>query len=180
MKIAVYCGSGSGNKEEYIRTAEELGRCIGENGHTPVYGGSNTGLMGTVADAVLAHGGRVTGVIPDVPLIRSRMHQGLTEIIETDSMAERKTKMIELADGFAALPGGVGTLDEITEILSLQSLDIIDAPIVFINTLDYYLPVKQFIGNILANEFGREEYFEKVLFSDKIEEIGQFMERAAK
>ena len=100
MNIAVYCGSASGNRPSFTEGAKALGSWIAQNGHTLVYGGSRTGLMGATADAVLAGGGKVIGVIPDVKLIQERRHPGLTECIETKDMAERKQKMIELADGY--------------------------------------------------------------------------------
>ena len=105
MNIAVYCGSASGNRPSFTEGAKALGSWIAQNGHTLVYGGSRTGLMGATADAVLAGGGKVIGVIPDVKLIQERRHPGLTECIETKDMAERKQKMIELADAYVALPG---------------------------------------------------------------------------
>lgn len=175
MNIVVYCGSSSGAEEDFIKSAKELGAWIGKNGHTLVYGGSNTGLMGAVADAVLEAGGHVIGVIPDVALIRARKHTGLTQYIETRTMAERKSKMIELGDAFVALPGGIGTLDEITEVLSLLSLGIISEPVVFVNTDGYYEPMRAILGNIVKNAFGRPEYFEKALFSADISEIGKFL-----
>ena len=124
MNIAVYCGSASGNRPSFTEGAKALGSWIAQNGHTLVYGGSRTGLMGATADAVLAGGGKVIGVIPDVKLIQERRHPGLTECIETKDMAERKQKMIELADAYVALPGGPGTLDEISEVICLARLGI--------------------------------------------------------
>ena len=94
MKIAVYCGSSSGNDPGFIESARALGKWIGENGHTLVYGGASKGLMGAVSNAVIEAGGKVIGVIPDVAIIQARKHTGLTELIETKSMAERKSKMI--------------------------------------------------------------------------------------
>ena len=102
MNIAVYCGSSSGDDPRFTQAAKELGKWIGENGHTLVYGGASKGLMGAVAGAVIEAGGKVIGVIPDVAIIQARKHTGLTELIETGSMAERKSKMIELADAFIA------------------------------------------------------------------------------
>ena len=98
MNIAVYCGSVSGNKEQFEKGARALGTWIGEHGHTLVYGGAQGGLMGIVADAVLEHDGTVTGVLPAVESIQKRRHPGLTAYIETKDMAERKAKMIELSD----------------------------------------------------------------------------------
>jgi uncharacterized protein (TIGR00730 family) len=177
MNIAVYCGSSSGNDERYIESAKNLGSWIGKSGHTLVYGGANKGLMGAIADSVLENGGKVIGVLPDVPMILARKHTGLTECINTSSMAERKAKMIELSDAFVALPGGIGTLDEITDVLSLSSLDVIKGPMVLFNTEGYYEPLRQVIRNIIDNGFGRREYFERVLFSDDIKEIAEFIEK---
>ena len=175
MNIAVYLGSTSGNKDEFSFAAKRFGRWIGGNGHTLVYGGANRGLMGDVADAVLESGGKVIGVIPDVDRIQERKHDGLTQLIEASSMAERKSKMIELADAFVALPGGIGTLDEITEVMSLSSLDIVSGKIIMFNTDGYYDPLKKVLENIIDNGFGKKEYFKKVLFSDDIEEIAGFL-----
>ena len=171
MNIAVYCGSSCGNDPKYIEAARTLGRWIGENGHTLVYGGASKGLMGEIADAVLKTEGRVIGVLPRVMLIQERKHMGLTEYIETSSIAERKTKMIELADAFVALPGGIGTLDEITEVMTLTSLGIIKGPIVLYDTDGYYQPFKAVMDNIVSKEFGRREYFADILISDDIDKI---------
>ena len=171
MNITVYCGSSCGNDPEFTGAAKKLGSWIGGNGHTLVYGGAAKGLMGVLADAVLKSGGRVTGVLPKIEQIQERKHAGLTDYIETSSMAERKTKMIELADAFVALPGGIGTLDEITEVMTLKSLGIIKAPIVLYDTDGYYQPLKGVLENIVNKEFGRKEYFSDVLISDDITEI---------
>ncbi len=175
MNIVVYCGSTSGNNEHFLESARTLGKWIGENGHTLVYGGAGKGLMGAVSNATLEAGGKVIGVLPDVPQIQARRHQGLTEYIETATMAERKSRMIELADAFVALPGGIGTLDEVTEVMSLGSLDITLCPIIFFDTDGYYQPFKGVMENIMNNGLGQPEYFKRVLFSDNMEEISQFI-----
>ena len=175
MNIAVYCGSGCGNDPRFIEAARTLGRWIGENGHTLVYGGAGKGLMGELADAVLKAGGRVIGVLPGIRLIQERKHIGLTEYIETSTMAERKTKMIELADAFAALPGGIGTLDEITEVMTLISLGIIKGPVVLYDTDGYYQPLKSVLDNMINKEFCRKEYFSDVLISEDIIEIAKHL-----
>ncbi len=177
MNIAVYCGSSAGNDEKYVASAKKLGEWIGKSGNTLVYGGANKGLMGAIADAVLENGGKVIGVLPDVPLILARRHTGLTQCIETSSMAERKSKMIELSDAFVALPGGIGTLDEITEVLSLVSLDVVKGPVIFFNTDEYYEPVRMVIRHIIENGFGRQEYFKDVLFSEDMDEIAGFLNK---
>ena len=178
MNIAVYCGSSSGNNPRFTDAAVALGKWIGENGHTLVYGGASKGLMGAVSNAVMEAGGKVIGVIPDVAIIQARKHTGLTKLIETGSMAERKSKMIELADAFVALPGGIGTLDEITEVMSLTSLGISKAPIVLVDTDGYYRPLKAVLENILSAEFGKREYFSGVLVSEDMQEIAQHLEKA--
>lgn len=177
MNIAVYCGSSSGNDEKYTESAKELGKWIGESGNTLVYGGANKGLMGAVADSVLENGGKVIGVIPDVPRIQERKHTGLTECINTGSMAERKAKMIELADAFIALPGGIGTLDEITDVLSLSSLDVVTGPIVLFNKDGYYEPFRVLIRKVIENGFGRHEYFKSMLISEDMDEIVDFLSK---
>lgn len=177
MNIAVYCGSSSGNDEKYTEAAKKLGTWIGESGNTLVYGGANKGLMGVLADSVLENGGKVIGVLPDVERILARKHAGLTECIITSSMAERKAKMIELADAFIALPGGIGTLDEITDVMSLSSLDVVTGPIVLFNTDGYYEPFRMVIRKVIETGFGRPEYFERVLFSEDMDEIETFLNR---
>lgn len=175
MNIVVYCGSSSGNNSAFLESAKTLGKWIGESGNTLVYGGASKGLMGAVSDATLEAGGKVIGVLPDVPQIQERRHQGLTQYIDTSSMAERKAKMIELADAFVALPGGIGTLDELTDVLSLSSLDITTCPIVLYDTDGYYQPFREIIRNIIENGFGRSEYFSRMLFSQDINEIAAFI-----
>ena len=175
MNIAVYCGSSCGNDPGFMESVRTLGRWIGENGHTLVYGGAGKGLMGELADAVLKVGGRVIGVLPGIMLIQERKHMGLTEYIETSSMAERKTKMIELADAFVALPGGIGTLDEITEVMTLASLGITKCPIVLYDTDGYYRPLEAVLENIIGKEFGRKEYFSDVLISEDIKKISEHL-----
>ncbi|HRL34188.1 MAG TPA: TIGR00730 family Rossman fold protein, partial [Neisseria sp.] len=107
--IVVYCGSNLGNKPAYFEAAQAMGKAIAERGSTLVYGGGKIGLMGTVADAALAEGGQVIGVIPTFLREKEVAHLGLSQLIETADMTERKNKMIELADAFIALPGGLGT-----------------------------------------------------------------------
>ncbi len=177
MNIAVYCGSTGGNRDIFIKKALALGKAMGERGDTLVYGGSNTGMMGAIADSVLKYGGNVIGVVPDVPVIKARTHNGLTECIYTKTMAERKSVMIERAEAFVAMPGGIGTLDEITEILSLSSLGIVNGPIVFYDVEGYFTDIREMLETVVKNGFGRPEYFSKVLFSDDPEEIAVFIHK---
>jgi len=122
MNITVYLGASLGTDPALPQAVQQLGRWIGESGNALVYGGSKSGLMGILADSVLAAGGRVTGVEPKCFLDAELQHEGLTELIVTEDMPARKTKMIELGDAFIAFPGGTGTLEEITEVISKLSL----------------------------------------------------------
>lgn len=172
MRIAVYCGSTPGNDGACLRAASELGAWMGRNGHELLYGGSKTGLMGALADGVLAAGGAVTGVVPNVPSIKARMHPGLTAVVETETMAERKAVMLR-AEAWIALPGGLGTLDEITEVLSLRSLDLVRGPVIFYSVNGYYEPLKPVFDNILQRGFGRPAFFSGVVFAACLEEVSQ-------
>lgn len=177
MNIAVYCGSASGNRPSFTEGAKALGSWIAQNGHTLVYGGSRTGLMGATADAVLAGGGKVIGVIPDVKLIQERRHPGLTECIETKDMAERKQKMIELADAYVALPGGPRTLDEISEVICLARLGIENKACVLFDTDGYYQALKKIFEEMVEVGFSEKEDFKRVLVSADLDEIGRFIEQ---
>lgn len=177
MNIAVYCGSVSGNKEQFEKGARALGTWIGEHGHTLVYGGAQGGLMGIVADAVLEHGGTVTGVLPAVESIQKRRHPGLTAYIETKDIAERKAKMIELSDAYVALPGGPGTLDEITDVISLARLGIEDKPCVLLDIDGFYQPLKTVFDQMLEVGFAEKGDFRKVLISEDLGKIGVFLEK---
>ena len=177
MNIAVYCGSASGNRPSFTEGAMALGSWIAQNGHTLVYGGSRTGLMGATADAVLAGGGKVIGVIPDVKLIQERRHPGLTECIETKDMAERKQKMIELADAYVALPGEPGTLDEISEVICLARLGIENKACVLFDTDGYYQALKKIFEEMVEVGFSEKEDFKRVLVSADLDEIERFIEQ---
>jgi len=139
--IAVYCGSGEGASPAYREAAIRLGRELAKRHITLVYGGARIGLMGAVADAVLERGGRAVGVLPRFLRDREIAHGRLTELLLVDSMHERKAKMIELADGFIALPGGPGTLEEFFEALTWGRLELHRKPVGLLNTGGYYDPL---------------------------------------
>ena len=174
MNIAVYCASRPGSDPEFINEAKALGHLFGSE-NTLVYGGSMGGLMGAVADAALESGAGVIGIQPTVEAINYRRHPGLTEFIQTDTVAERRTGMIERAQAFIALPGGLGTLDEISEVLSLMSLNIVNAPVAFVNTNGYYAPLKAFFDGIIKNGLGVAEYFKTVCFAKNSKEAMEFV-----
>ena len=139
--IAVYCGSNLGNTPDYFHAAQALGQTIARRGSRLIYGGGKIGLMGTIADAVLAHQGEVVGVIPTFLREKEVAHQGLTELIETADMPARKNKMIELADAFIALPGGIGTYEELFEVLSLAQLRQHAKPVGLLNINGFFDPL---------------------------------------
>lgn len=141
MQVCVYCGSSPGFDPVYRQAAHELGTALARAGHGLVYGGGHVGLMGAVADAVLDAGGPVVGVIPQALVDRELAHRGLTELVITGSMHERKAIMVERADAFVALPGGYGTFDELFETLTWLQLGIHAKPIVLFDVDGFFEPL---------------------------------------
>jgi uncharacterized protein (TIGR00730 family) len=148
--ICVFCASAHGAKPEYRAAAEELGRTLAGLGIGLIYGGASVGLMGAVADATLAAGGHVVGVIPHVLVDLEVAHHGVSELHVVDTMHERKALMGQLADGFLILPGGFGTLEELFEVLAWQTLRIHSKPIVLLNTAGFYDPMLKFLDHCVA------------------------------
>jgi uncharacterized protein (TIGR00730 family) len=146
LSVCVYCGSRFGDDPRFAAAAHDLGTLIAREGGELVYGGGRVGLMGTVADAALAAGGRVIGVIPDALLKREVGHRGLTELHVVQTMHERKQMMAERADAFVALPGGIGTLEELYEVWSWQQLGYHDKPVGLLNIGGYYDALLQFMA----------------------------------
>ncbi len=139
--ICVFCGSSTGRDPAFAATTVELGSAIAADGHTLVYGGGHVGLMGLVADAALAAGGEVVGVMTEQLVAAEVAHRGLTRLETTTSMHTRKARMAELADGVIVLPGGFGTLDETFEIVTWNQLGLVSMPVVFLDVADYFGPV---------------------------------------
>lgn len=177
MKIAVYCGSVEGRSSSYQEGAAAFGSWMASQGHTLVYGGAQGGLMGTLADAVLSGGGTVIGVLPDVPSIQKRRHPNLTEYRETKDMAERKAQMIALADAYVALPGGPGTLDELSDVISLSRLGLEEKPCVLFDIDGFYEPLRQVFATMIQAGFAEPEDFRRVLISSDMEKIETFLKR---
>lgn len=151
--LCVYCGSNSGAKPIYAERAAELGRRIAAEGLALVYGGGNVGLMGTVADAALEAGGEVIGVIPEHLMQWEVAHRGVTRLEVVRSMHERKARMFDLADGFVALPGGFGTLDEMFEMLTWRQLGLGDKPCAFLDVDGFFAPLMQMLDRMVAERF---------------------------
>ncbi|WP_068776781.1 TIGR00730 family Rossman fold protein [Paenibacillus sp. FJAT-26967] len=161
--IAVFCGSSNGASAVYKEGAAALGKELAKRGITLIYGGASVGLMGAVADAVLAEGGKVIGVIPQMLQTREIAHTNLTELIVVESMHERKAKMEQLSDGFLALPGGPGTLEEFVEIYTWAQLGLHRKPFGLLNIQDYYEPLVKFFDHMTSEQFLQEKYRSMVL-----------------
>ncbi len=164
--LCVYCGSASGSDAGYLAMARTLGEELANRGIRLVYGGASIGLMGEVANTVLAAGGEVTGVLPRNLFRREVPHHGLTQLIEVDSMHERKARMASLADGFIALPGGLGTLEELFEILTWAQLGMHDKPCGLVNVAGYYDLLDQFLDQCVERGFIRAHHRQMLLLSD--------------
>lgn len=179
MNITVYLGASLGNDEKYKKAAEELGSFIGGGGHTLVYGGSKSGLMGVLADAVLAAGGSVIGVEPQMFVDCQLQHESLTQLIVTKDIRERKAKMIELGDAFIAFPGGTGTLEEIAEVMSLVALHQTNRPCILYDLDGYYEGLKNLLGAMLSNGFSTEVRLRGISFAENISDIEKILNKKA-
>ena len=155
FSFCIFCGSANGAEPEFVEKARVLGEYLGSNGHTVVFGGGNNGLMGEVSQAALRAGGKVIGVIPRALIDIERPLSNLTDLIVTDSISERKQKMSEFSDFFIALPGGVGTLDEVFEVITNNWLGLFDKPVAFLDVNDYYRELFQFLDTAVEKGFIR-------------------------
>jgi len=154
-RICVYCASNDGARPEYLESARALGRLIAERGIMLVYGGGKTGLMGALADAAMAGGGEVVGVMPHALVEREVAHHGLTALRVVDSMHERKAMLAELADAFVALPGGLGTLEELFETWTWAQLGVQRKPVALLNVLEYWSPLVSLMAHVESEGFLR-------------------------
>ncbi|MGH9806296.1 MAG: TIGR00730 family Rossman fold protein [Terriglobia bacterium] len=169
--VCVYCGSGSGNNGRFIEAASAFGRILAESGIRLVYGGGSTGLMGAIANGVLDHGGGVTGNIPEFLNTRERMLTRVQELIVTPDMHERKRLMFERSDAFVALPGGVGTLEELVEQLTWQQLGRHSKPVLLANIDGFWEPLLALLTHMRATQFIRPGFPVEVLKAERVEDI---------
>ena len=176
MNITVYLGANEGNDPALKTAVRELGTWIGESGNSLVYGGSKSGLMGELAESVLAAGGTVTGVEPQRFIDEGFLYDAITELIVTPDITERKTKMIELGDAFIAFPGGTGTLDEIAEIMSKVALQDLDAPCILYNLNGYYHGLKILLDQMITMGLSSEEKLQGIYFASDLSEIQKILE----
>jgi uncharacterized protein (TIGR00730 family) len=151
--VCVFCGSRTGNNPAFIAAAEQFGRAVARRGLSLVYGGARVGIMGGVANAALAAGGRVVGVIPRSLVSKEVAHDELTELFVTESLADRKTRMLSLSDAFVALPGGFGTYDELFETLTLAQIGIHDKPNALLDTAGFFAPLLALVRHTIDEGF---------------------------
>ncbi len=169
--ICVYCGSSPGLNPQYLQVATGFGRLLANNGITLVYGGGNVGLMGAVADGALSEGGKVIGVIPQKLAEKEVAHQHLTELYCVASMHERKMKMADLSDAFVALPGGIGTLEEIFEVNTWRQLDLHQKPCAFLNVAGFYTSLLSFIDFMVEQRFLKAEHQNTMIVEEQPERL---------
>jgi hypothetical protein len=168
LSICVFCGSSSGSNPVYTDKAIALGNLFTEKNITLVYGGSNVGLMQVIADTMLEAGGKVVGVMPHTLIQREVAHKGLTEFHVVETMAERKAVMGDLSDAFISMPGGIGTLDELFEVMSWNQLDLIAKPVALYNVLGYYDQLLAFLDHSVDQRFVKPEHrFNLIAESDE-------------
>jgi len=160
MKVCVFAASSNRVDERYYKAAADLGRLLAVSGMEVIYGGGGIGLMGKLADAVLKNNGKITGVIPRFMQDEGWGHSGLTEMIVTENMSQRKHEMRKMADAIVARPGGIGTLEELTEAITLKQLGLFKGPVVIMNTLDFYGRFISFLNQMVQENFMRKEHLE--------------------
>jgi len=170
-KIAVFCGSSAGNKDVYTQAANHLAEVLAGNKLTLVYGGARVGLMGVLANRMLEKNSHVIGIMPQFLVDKEVAHSGLTELIKVDSMHERKALIQEMADGFIALPGGFGTIEEIFEMITWSQLNLHSKPCAFFNVHGYYNHMDIFLENCVKEGFIARGYKEMIIIEDDPEMI---------
>jgi uncharacterized protein (TIGR00730 family) len=177
MNVCVFCGSSKGLNPLYAQAAKELGNLMPKYSMNLVYGGGNVGLMGIVADSVMASGGKVIGIIPDFLLKREVGHRGITELEVVESMHERKKRMADLADAFIALPGGWGTLEELSEVLTWRQLGLIKNPIAILNINNFFDPLLSQMSRMVQDGFVKQENLGLLLTESSPEKLLELLSR---
>ncbi len=164
-RICVFCGSSMGYQRVYKQAAENLGKLLANNGIALVYGGANVGLMKVLAEATMQNGGEAIGVMPQLLIDKEVAHNGIHKLHVVQSMAERKAMMLDLSDAFIALPGGFGTLDELSEILTYNQLRISDKPMGLLNIAGYFDYLLRFLDHGVSEGFVRDEHRNNIIVS---------------
>lgn len=167
--ICVFCGASEGNRLEYRTAAEQLGKIIAKQNRRLIYGGGNKGLMGIIANAVLAHGGEVIGIIPERLVKAETAHHGITRLEVVDNMHQRKARLAELADGFIAMPGGTGTLEEFFEVWTGMQIGYHEKPVALFDIANFWQPMLSFLKHAVQEGFIRENFYNTLIVSDNAE-----------
>ncbi|MBF7137728.1 LOG family protein [Pediococcus pentosaceus] len=175
-KIAIYCGAAAGNNPTYANSARKLGKWMASNNIGLVYGGGQFGLMGIIAKTVIENGGHVDGIIPENLAARGASYQAVSNLQVVKDMSIRKQLMMDMADGFIALPGGPGTLEEISEVFSWSLIGDNNKPCVLFNTNHYYDNLQNMYDHMVVEGFLTSQARQKLLFSDSVEQIAEFMD----
>jgi uncharacterized protein (TIGR00730 family) len=178
-KICVYCGSGPGTDPAFAEGARAFGAIIAKNGIGLVFGGGSVGMMGAIAKSVLDHGGHATGIIPEFLVARELALKGVDDLVVTHDMHERKRKMFEMADAFVAMPGGIGTLEEIVEQMTWVQLGRHRKPILLANIKNFWDPLCALIDHMKRLEFIRGDLNFELLVADKVTDILPMLQKAA-
>ena len=165
-RLCVYCGSSSGGQPDYVRVARQLARSMVNRNIDLVYGGASVGIMGEIANAVLEAGGNVIGIIPKGLFVKEVAHTGITELREVGSMHERKSLMADLSDGFIALPGGFGTIEEIFEIITWSQLGMHRKPCGMLNVCHYYDKLIDFLDHAVSEQFIKTTHRSTILIDE--------------
>jgi uncharacterized protein (TIGR00730 family) len=176
-RLCVYCGSNPGSRPDYTAAAKNLARALVERNIEVVYGGASVGIMGVLANAILAEGGHVIGIIPQTLVDKEVAHPGLSDLRVVKSMHERKTLMAELSDGFIALPGGLGTLEELFEVLTWALLGLHQKPCGLLNICDYYRSLIDFLDHAVAEKFIKDVHRAMLLVEEQPERLLERFER---
>jgi uncharacterized protein (TIGR00730 family) len=178
-KICVYCGSGPGTDPAYVEAARAFGAILAENNIGLIYGGGAIGIMGELSRSVLEHGGEATGIIPEFLMVREHALEGANGLIVTRDMHERKRKMFELADAFVALPGGVGTLEEIVEQMTWVQLGRHRKPVLLANIKGFWEPLRALLDHMKKLDFIRGDLSFDLLVADRVDDILPMLQKAA-
>lgn len=180
MKICIYCSSSDALDNKYYNLAKEIAQLMAKKNHTLVYGGAKVGIMGVLADEMLKNGGQVIGIIPKVIEEKEIAHTGITELIVTETMQERKKLLQELSDAFITLPGGFGSLEELSETITAKQLEFYDKAIVIFNQDNFYDPLIQQFENFYKCNFAKSDYSQLYFVSKSSSETIDYIENYKK
>lgn len=174
--ICVFCGASEGCRPEYREQAEQLGKILAQQNRRLIYGGGNKGLMGIIANAVLAHGGEVIGIIPERLVKAETAHHSLTRLEVVDNMHQRKARLSELADGFVAMPGGTGTLEEVFEVWTGMQIGYHEKPVALFNVAEFWQPMLNFLQHAVNEGFVRDSFYRTLIVDNNPESMLQKMD----